>query len=83
MGGSKMLAISQGSWWLTPVILATQETEIRRIKALSQFWQIVGEALSQKHPTQNKADGVAQVVEQLPSKYETLSSNPSTTKKKC
>jgi hypothetical protein len=25
-----------GGWWLTPVILATQETEIRRIVAQSQ-----------------------------------------------
>jgi hypothetical protein len=30
----------------------------------------------------NRADGVAEVVEHLPSKYEVLCSNPSTTKKK-
>jgi hypothetical protein len=35
---------------------------------------------SQKYPTQKRAEGVAQVVERLPSKAQ--SSNPSTTKKK-
>jgi hypothetical protein len=34
--------------WLTPVILATQETEIRRITVRSQPGQIVYETLSQK-----------------------------------
>jgi hypothetical protein len=29
-----------GCWWLTPVILATQEAEIRRIVVLGkQFWR--------------------------------------------
>jgi hypothetical protein len=37
-----------GSQWLTPVILATQEAEIRRIKVESQPRQIVHEILSQK-----------------------------------
>jgi hypothetical protein len=32
--------------WLTPVILATQETEIRRIEVRSQPRQIVQETLS-------------------------------------
>jgi hypothetical protein len=31
-----------------PVILATQEAEIRRIVVLSQLWQIVHEILSKK-----------------------------------
>jgi hypothetical protein len=34
---------------LTPVILATQEAEIRRIKIQDQPWQIVLETLSRKY----------------------------------
>jgi hypothetical protein len=37
-----------GCQWLTPVILATQDTEIRRIVVQSQPRQIVCETLSQK-----------------------------------
>jgi hypothetical protein len=36
---------------LTPVILATQEAEIRRIKFQSQLGQVVQETLSQNYPT--------------------------------
>jgi hypothetical protein len=32
---------NKNSWWLTPIILATQEAEIRRIKVRSQPRQIV------------------------------------------
>jgi hypothetical protein len=35
-------------WWLTPVILATQEAEIRRIAIRSQLGQTVCEILSRK-----------------------------------
>jgi hypothetical protein len=35
-----------GCQWLTPVILATQEEEIRRIAVQSQLGQIVLETLS-------------------------------------
>jgi hypothetical protein len=48
-----------GCWWLTPVILATLEAEIRRIVIQSQTGQIVQETLSRKYPSQKRADGVA------------------------
>jgi hypothetical protein len=38
--------------WLMPVILVTQEAEIRRISVRSQPRQIVCEILSQKEPSQ-------------------------------
>jgi hypothetical protein len=41
-----------GRWWLTPVILATQEAEIKRIVVRSQSRRIVLETLSRKYPTQ-------------------------------
>jgi hypothetical protein len=50
-----------GCWWLTPVIPASQETEIRRIVVQSQPGQKVLKTLSQKYPTQNRAGEVAQV----------------------
>jgi hypothetical protein len=43
--------------------------------------KIVCKTLSEKHPAQKRAGGMAQVVECLPSNSETLSSNPSTAKK--
>jgi hypothetical protein len=43
-----------------PVILATQEAEIRRISVQSQPGQIVHETLPQKTLPQNRAGGVAQ-----------------------
>jgi hypothetical protein len=46
--------------WLTSVILATQEAEIREIEVPSQPGQIVHETLSQKNPSQKRAGGVAQ-----------------------
>jgi hypothetical protein len=45
-----------------PVILATQEAEVRRIAAQSQPGQIVCKTLSQKYSSQKRAGGVAQGV---------------------
>jgi hypothetical protein len=45
-----------------PVILATQEADIRRITIQSQPRQIVRETLSQKNLSQKRAGGVAQGV---------------------
>jgi hypothetical protein len=56
------LKIVVGCWRLTPVILATQEPEIRRISVRSQPRQIVCETLSQKNPSQKRTGGVAQGV---------------------
>jgi hypothetical protein len=67
---------------LIPAILAPQVAEIRRNAVRSQPGQIVHETLSQKYSTQKRAEGVAQVVEYLPSKSEALSSNPNTAKNK-
>jgi hypothetical protein len=47
---------------LTPVILATQEAQIRRIAVRRQPGQIVCETLSQKKPSQKWASRVAQGV---------------------
>jgi hypothetical protein len=58
--------------WLIPVILATQEAEIRRIVVQSQCRQTVCESLSQKYPTRKG------MVEWL--KEKALSSSPSTAK---
>jgi hypothetical protein len=51
---------------LIPVILATQEAEIRSIVVRSQSTQIIHETLSEKYPTQKRAGRVAQVVDCLP-----------------
>jgi hypothetical protein len=56
-------------WWLTPVILAIQEAEIRRLEARPGKY-IVCETLSQKNPSQKRAGGVAQrVVPEFKSQY--------------
>jgi hypothetical protein len=45
-----------------PVILVTQEAEIRRITVGDQSKTIVSEALSWKKPSQKRAGGVAEGV---------------------
>jgi hypothetical protein len=40
--------------WLTPVILATQEAEIRKILIEASPRQIVHETLSRKNPSQKR-----------------------------
>jgi hypothetical protein len=62
--------------WLTPIILATQEAEIRRITVRSQQGANSLETLPQKYTTQNRAGRVVQLVECLLSKHEVLSSKP-------
>jgi hypothetical protein len=64
--------------WLTPVIPATQEAEMRRIMVGSQPRKIVAKLNPKKYSTQKRAGRVAQVIEDLPSKCEALSSNPTT-----
>jgi hypothetical protein len=49
------------SWWLTPIILATQEAEIRIITVQSQPEQILHVTLSQNKQTKRTC-GVAQGV---------------------
>jgi hypothetical protein len=47
-------------WWLTLVILATREAEIRRIKVLSQCGQMFARPYLEKTHCKNMAGGVAQ-----------------------
>jgi hypothetical protein len=61
-----------------PIILATQEAEIRRIAVQSQPGEIVHETLSQKKTSSKRASRVAQMVEHQPGTSEATSSNPST-----
>jgi hypothetical protein len=47
-----------GCWWLTLVILATPEAEIRRIAVQKQHEQIVHKNLFQKKPSQKVTGGM-------------------------
>jgi hypothetical protein len=68
--------------WLTSVILATQEAEIRRIEVQSQHQANSSKTLSWKNPSQKKCWQSGWKGECLLSKCETLTSNASATKKK-
>jgi hypothetical protein len=48
----KMRLYTTRHQWLTPIILATWEAEIRRIPIQGQHRLIVQETLPQKYPTQ-------------------------------
>jgi hypothetical protein len=69
-------------WWPTPVILAIQKAEIRRITVWSWPWENSLWEPILKIPNTKRAGRVAQVAECPPSKHEALSSTPSTTQKK-
>jgi hypothetical protein len=53
--------VEPDNWWLTPIIIATQEAEIRRIVVQSPA-QANSETLSWKNSSQKRAGGVTQVV---------------------
>jgi hypothetical protein len=68
----KKMQTSAGHQWLTPVIIAAQEAESRRIVVQSQPRQIVHKTLSRKNPSQRR------LVEWL--KVQALNANHSITK---
>jgi hypothetical protein len=64
------------AWRYIPIILATWETEIRRIMVQDQHRQ------KQVIKKEKRAGGMGQMLEYLHTNHKTLSSNPSTAKKK-
>jgi hypothetical protein len=55
---TKILA---GCWWLTTIILANQEAEIRKIMVQNQPWANSSQnPIFKKNPSQKMAGGVAQ-----------------------
>jgi hypothetical protein len=71
---SSKARLQAGHQWLKPIILATQEAEIRRITVQSQPGKIVCETLSQKI---HHKKGLVEWLE-----VKALNSSPSTTKTK-
>jgi hypothetical protein len=69
-------------WWVTPVILATWESEIRRIVVLDQVGQIVRETPISKIIREKWTGVVTQSIGYLLCKHEALCLNPVHQKKK-
>jgi hypothetical protein len=67
-------------WWVRINILATEEAEWRTIIVGGKSRQTVQKTPSWKFPTESRAAGVAQEVEYLPRKHESMRSNPENTK---
>jgi hypothetical protein len=59
-GKSARTYLKAGCWWLTSIILATQEAQIRRTVVQNQSGQIVCKTLSQKKKSQKGAGGAVQ-----------------------
>jgi hypothetical protein len=59
-----------------PIILATQETDIRRMVVPSQAQANSSQDPISKTPSQKRAGRMAQVLECLPSNHEALSQTP-------
>jgi hypothetical protein len=62
--------------WFTPIILATWEADIERIKVQGQPRQIVHKTPISKISTAKWTGSLAQVVERLLCKHEDLNSTP-------
>jgi hypothetical protein len=52
-----------GCQWLRPLILATQEAEIRRIVVWSQAGQTVARPYLEKNPSQKREEGAGEVAQ--------------------
>jgi hypothetical protein len=61
------------------MILATEEAEFRTIMVEVLWREIIQDTPSWRYPTANRAGGVDQQEEHLPSKHEALMANPSVT----
>jgi hypothetical protein len=74
--------ILAGHWWLTPVILATWEADIRRIMVQGHPKQIIHKNPISKITRAKWTGGAAQAIKHLFCKHEALSSNLNPTQEK-